>query len=156
MLELNPSQLQQIKTHAEQVYPHECCGILIGRRELDRYITIEAICTANEWEDSNLQDVFTTNSDRVNSLRDRYIISPIEILHAQQRSRDRNLDIIGFFHSHPDCAAVPSEFDRRYAWDVYSYPIVSVIQGTAVDIRSWRLDIDRIFQPEEIITEDSG
>jgi proteasome lid subunit RPN8/RPN11 len=71
---------------------------------------------------------------------------------ALLRSADRNLDIIGIYHSHPDHPAVPSEFDRAIAWSQYSYIIVSVQQGKACDLKSWSLDDDHQFQPEEILT----
>jgi proteasome lid subunit RPN8/RPN11 len=73
-----------------------------------------------------------------------------DIFQAQKRGRDLNLEIIGFFHSHPDYPAIPSECDRVQAWEVYSYPIVSVIQGKAIEIKSWVLDEDRVFRSEEI------
>jgi proteasome lid subunit RPN8/RPN11 len=80
----------------------------------------------------------------------RYTIPPLAIFQAQQRGRELQLDIIGFFHSHPDCPAIPSICDRDQAWEIYSYPIVSVIQGKVADIQSWVLDRERNFQAEEI------
>jgi proteasome lid subunit RPN8/RPN11 len=74
------------------------------------------------------------------------------MLQAQKDARDRHLDIVGIFHSHPDHPAVPSEFDRAIAWQRYSYIIVSVQQGQACDLKSWSLDDDQQFQPEAIIT----
>jgi len=71
---------------------------------------------------------------------------------AQKDARDRNLDIIGIFHSHPDHPAVPSEFDRAIAWQQYSYIIVSVQQGKAWELKSWSLDDNHQFQPEELLT----
>jgi proteasome lid subunit RPN8/RPN11 len=71
---------------------------------------------------------------------------------VQKEVRSRNLDIIGIFHSHPDNPARPSEFDRAIAWQSYSYIIVSVQQGKACDLKSWILDDDHQFQPEEIVT----
>jgi proteasome lid subunit RPN8/RPN11 len=74
------------------------------------------------------------------------------MLKAQKQARDRNLDIIGIYHSHPDHPAVPSEFDRAIAWQQYSYIIVSVQQGKACDLKNWSLDDDHQFQPEEMLT----
>jgi proteasome lid subunit RPN8/RPN11 len=73
------------------------------------------------------------------------------MLKAQKDARDRNLDIVGIFHSHPDHPAVPSEFDRAIAWQQYSYIIVSVQNGLARDLKSWSLDDDDQFQHEEIL-----
>ena len=75
-------------------------------------------------------------------------------MRGEQYARERQLDVIGFYHSHPDVAAVPSVFDREHAWPTYSYLIVSVLQGEAVDIRSWELESDRSrFNPEAISQE---
>ncbi|TAG02897.1 MAG: M67 family peptidase [Oscillatoriales cyanobacterium] len=76
---------------------------------------------------------------------------PEDMLRAMKHGRDRTLDIIGIYHSHPDCPAVPSECDRKMAWAKYSYIIVSVRQGSSEDLRSWSLDAEGNFQAEEII-----
>jgi proteasome lid subunit RPN8/RPN11 len=73
-------------------------------------------------------------------------------LRVQKQARDRELDIIGIYHSHPDHPAIPSEFDRAIAWHHYSYIIISVQQGIASDLRSWTLDPHHQFQPEDMIT----
>jgi proteasome lid subunit RPN8/RPN11 len=144
-IEISTTQLQIIYHHAETIYPEECCGILLGRlaRNTDNdKIVVEIIPTINAWEGSTDKISRTKHS--------RYIIPPQEILQAQKRAENLQLEIIGFFHSHPDTVAIPSECDREQAWEVYSYPIISVIQGKVQSIASWTLDDDRIFQPEEI------
>lgn len=90
-------------------------------------------------------------SELVTTKTRRYTIAPIVFLQAQSEARDRRLDIIGIYHSHPDNCATPSEFDRVYAWPQYSYIIVSVQQGKACDLNSWSLDDNHRFQPEEMI-----
>lgn len=82
----------------------------------------------------------------------RYWIDPKELLAAQKHGRDRQLDIIGVYHSHPEHSAIPSECDRACAWPHYSYLIISVHQGQAQDYRSWSLDEQQHFQPEAILT----
>jgi proteasome lid subunit RPN8/RPN11 len=72
---------------------------------------------------------------------------------VQRDGRERNLDIIGIYHSHIDHPAVPSECDRRLAWSSYSYVIVSVVHGKASDLKSWCLDDQHQFQPEPIQPE---
>jgi proteasome lid subunit RPN8/RPN11 len=144
-IEISTPQLQIIYRHAETIYPEECCGILLGtlaRNTDNDKIIIEVIPTINTWEGS-IDEISRTKHSR-------YIIPPQEILQAQKRAEDIQLEIIGFFHSHPDTVAVPSECDREKAWEVYSYPIISVIQGKVKSIASWTLDDNRIFQPEEI------
>ena len=79
-----------------------------------------------------------------------YWIAPEEMLAAMKDARQRNLEIVGIYHSHPDHPAVPSECDRRLAWSQYSYLIVSVLQGKATNAQSWVLDENHQFQPEAI------
>jgi proteasome lid subunit RPN8/RPN11 len=144
-IEISVAQLKIIYTHAETIYPEECCGILLGRlarNTANDKVVIEVIPTINTWEGS-IDEISRTKHSR-------YIIPPQEILQAQKRAENLQLEIIGFFHSHPDTVAVPSECDREKAWEIYSYPIISVIQGKVQSIASWTLDENRIFQSEEI------
>lgn len=138
-----------MRTHAESVYPEECCGLLLGKLTGDAKTLIEVLPTENSWGD-DADDVFPTSAS--SSKRNRFSIAPKVMLVAQKDARDRHLDIIGIFHSHPDGQAVPSEFDRAIAWQQYSYIILSVQQGKACDLKSWILDDHHQFQPEEILT----
>jgi proteasome lid subunit RPN8/RPN11 len=145
-----PAQIQSISTHAEAIYPEECCGILLGKiAKFDRTV-IEVIPTVNAWVAADRIDESNPPNELDRSKQSRYKIAPQDIFQSQKRSRDLDLEIIGFFHSHPDHPAIPSTCDRDQAWEVYSYPIVSVIQGKVSNIESWVLDGDRIFQPEAI------
>ncbi|MEA5592876.1 M67 family metallopeptidase [Rivularia sp. UHCC 0363] len=147
MIELNKEQLQTILTHAESTYPEECCGVIFGHMYRDRKTVIEIIPTENAWNG----DANNFSDDDVNhGKKRRYTISPQEMFQLQKSARERNLNIIGIFHSHPDNPAIPSEFDRNYAWQEYSYIIVSVQKGQAGDVNSWVLDDDSQFQQEEI------
>jgi proteasome lid subunit RPN8/RPN11 len=144
------AQLKIIYTHAESVYPEECCGILLGQLdELGRAV-IEVIPTVNTWDQPKLVDPLNIDIEIERTKHSRYSIAPKDIFLAQKRARDLNLDIIGFFHSHPDYPAIPSICDRDQAWEVYSYPIVSVINGKASTIKSWLLDSSGVFQSEQI------
>ncbi len=131
-----------ICNHAESVYPEECCGILLGKIMGISKTAVEVIPTINAWR--------KPESDEVNrSKNNRYSIDPHDIFTAHKRARELHFDIIGFFHSHPDYPAIPSMCDRSQAWEVYSYPIISVINGKVREIKSWVLDGDGIFQLEE-------
>lgn len=145
-IEIGKLELEQIYHHAESVYPDECCGILIGKIAGDRKIVNAALCTINAWETQPA----SVASERERTQTSRYQIAPQDILHAQKSARALQLEIIGFFHSHPDTPAIPSECDRERAWEVYSYPIVSVVAGRVQAIASWVLDEDRVFRAEEI------
>ena len=154
MLKLSAEQIQQILTHAEQTYPYECCGILMGKIEGtgDKYL-VELIPTENSWnaETSENFEVPELLKNPVMTTEHYFTISPQEMLKAQKEGRDRNLVIIGIYHSHPDHPAIPSEYDRLWAWSEYSYIIVSVQQGKAADVQNWCLDEHHQFQPEELI-----
>ncbi|MBV8885953.1 MAG: M67 family metallopeptidase [Chroococcidiopsidaceae cyanobacterium CP_BM_RX_35] len=93
----------------------------------------------------------TPDSEQTKNRKRRYAIAPAMLLQAQRIARDRHLDIIGIYHSHPDSRAVPSELDRLYAWHRYLYIIVSVQQGKVDDLLCWSLDDNNRFQPEEIL-----
>jgi proteasome lid subunit RPN8/RPN11 len=140
---ISAEQRKIICNHAESAYPEECCGILLGKIVGISKTVVEVIPTINAWNKLESDEL-----DR--SKNNRYSIDPQDIFTAQKRSREFNLEIIGFFHSHPDYPAIPSTCDRSQAWEVYSYPIVSVINGKVSEIKSWVLDSDGVFQLEEI------
>ncbi|HEY9878453.1 MAG TPA: M67 family metallopeptidase [Leptolyngbyaceae cyanobacterium] len=157
VLILDTDTLQRIRTHAEQTYPEECCGILVGlgscqAEDLGCRSVVEATPVENSWdaEAAAIVDSLTStqSSEPTHPKRDRYWVDPKTLLTVQRTARDRNLDIVGIYHSHPDNPAVPSECDRTLAWSGYSYIIVSVVQGQATDVRSWCLDETHQFQAE--------
>ncbi|NER32133.1 MAG: M67 family metallopeptidase, partial [Symploca sp. SIO1C4] len=109
--------------------------------------------TDNSWDQQTADQFMTINSSqwRSSSKASSFSIAPIVLLKAQKDARDRQLDIIGIYHSHPDHQAIPSEFDRAIAWQRYSYIIISVQQGKAGELKSWRLDDNHQFQLEEML-----
>ena len=141
---ISNEQQKIIYNHAESAYPEECCGILLGKIAGISKTVLEVIPTINAWNKAESDEL-----DR--SKNNRYSIDPRDIFMAQKRARELDLDIIGFFHSHPDYAAIPSTCDRSQAWEVYSYPIISVINGRVSEIKSWVLDGDGVFQEERQI-----
>jgi proteasome lid subunit RPN8/RPN11 len=143
-----------MQTYAESTYPEECCGLLLGYLSGDTKTLVEVLPTENSWDEA-AADAFQSiesSSHRKPSKRNRFSIDPKVMLKVQKDARDRNLNIIGVYHSHTDHPAIPSEFDRAIAWEQYSYIIVSVQQGTAHDLKSWTLDDNHQFQSEEICT----
>ncbi len=144
MIELSPADLARIRAHGEAAYPEECCGILVGRTGkaadgngavLARVVRL--VGAENEREDE--------------SRHNRYLIPPEVILRTERAARADGLDVVGYYHSHPDHPSRPSDFDRDHAWPGYSYLIVSVRKGRARDERSWRLSDDRSRFDEEPI-----
>jgi proteasome lid subunit RPN8/RPN11 len=145
---LSDSHLLSIRSHAENTYPEECCGLLLGRVADDVKTLIEILPTDNAWS-SEAEENWPEQAGLTE--RRRYAIKSEDMLRAMKHGRDRNLEIVGIYHSHPDCPAVPSECDRTMAWAQYSYIIVSVRQGSSEDLRSWSLDAEGNFQAEEIL-----
>jgi len=137
MIEARSEHLEAIRLHGQRDYPYECCGLLIGGFGDDA---------------KTVQEVYPiSNAREEDAKRNRFLITPQELMRGEKYARERKLDVIGFYHSHPDHPSAPSAFDREHAWPTYSYLIVSVQQGRAADIRSWELEPDRTrFNPEEI------
>jgi proteasome lid subunit RPN8/RPN11 len=137
---LNEQHLAQIREHGERDYPFECCGLLIGRFESDgRKTVVEAHAISNSREES--------------AKRNRFLIRPEELMRGEKYAREKGLDVVGFYHSHPDDRAVPSRYDLDHAWPVYSYIIVAVGKSRADELRSWEMDSDRSRFNEEEIAE---
>jgi len=135
-LRLGSATADQIHRDLARAYPEEGCGVLLGREEGETRAVVRAVTFDNQVDDSR---------------HNRYLISPEQFLAADRAARDEGLDVLGFFHSHPDHPARPSEFDRENAWPWYSYVIVSVLQGRAADTTCWRLAEDRSrFEPETL------
>ena len=117
----------------EQHYPEEACGFLVGKETSERRV-IEAA-----WPAKNIS---SENRKR------RFIVDPVDYLHAEKRAAREGLLLLGIFHSHPDHPAVPSEHDLVAAHPYFSYTIVSLAGGTIADTRSYQL-IDGNFVEEE-------
>lgn len=140
MIELTEEQLARMRQHGERDYPFECCGLMLGRFESDgRKIVAETYPISNAREEE--------------AKRNRFLIRPEELRRGEKYAREKGLDVVGFYHSHPDERAVPSKYDLEHAWPTYSYILVSVEKGRAVDLRSWEMEPDRSRFNEEGITE---
>jgi proteasome lid subunit RPN8/RPN11 len=138
MIALEEQQLDEIRRHGESEYPHECCGLLIGRLGEDgrkRVAEVYPVSNAREEE----------------AKHNRSLILPEEYMRGERYARGRGLEVVGNYHSHPDHEAVPSQFDLDHAWPTWSYIIVSVRDGRAEDLRSWEMEANRErFNEEEI------
>ncbi len=142
MIHISEKILENIKLNAEKTYPNECCGFIFG-----------SIKDSNKYAKHILE---CKNSSADSEKYHRFVITPENMMNAERFARFTKLDIIGFYHSHPDCDAVPSEYDRSHALPVYSYIIISAVKGKAEEIKSWELDKNsdyKKFRNEKITTE---
>ncbi|MDR2865718.1 MAG: M67 family metallopeptidase [Spirochaetaceae bacterium] len=138
MIKLSSALQLSIMTEAEKAYPDECCGIILGKLEFDGSKSAESLITVDNARE---------NSQRYH----RFEITAEDIKDAEQKARKQGKDLIAFYHSHPDHPAVPSDYDREHALPFYSYIIVSVEKGKAIQLTSWELTEDRIeFRKEEV------
>jgi proteasome lid subunit RPN8/RPN11 len=152
-LKLDSRQLDEIRRHGARDYPNECCGILLGKAEDNAKQVLEVVPLANLRHDpKRAQELLPLEEPGRESERNRFLIDPLEQLRVEKDARARGLDVVGYYHSHPDHPARPSAYDRDHAWPWYSYVIVSVERGEAKLLTSWVLAEDRSrFDPEEIL-----
>jgi proteasome lid subunit RPN8/RPN11 len=124
---------EKIRAHGAETYPHECCGALLGRDRdaVDPEVAREVLA------------LFPLVNRRDDSPRNRFSVTAEDVLEADKAAQARGLEVIGWYHSHPDHPARPSQYDQDHAWPWYSYIIVSVHHGSPQDMTSWRLNDDR-------------
>ena len=140
MLRIGQSEYDAIRRHGEETYPHECCGVLLGHADEDGRTVTKTIRCGN------------TRSD---SPHNRYNIAPQELVHIQRQAREKGLEIVGFYHSHPDHPARWSQTDLAEAhWIGCSYVITSVERGQAKITNSFFLagetEEDKRFADEPV------
>lgn len=137
MIRVPKEQLAEIREHGVRDYPYECCGLLLGRFGEDGKVVHETYPISNAREES--------------AKRNRFLITPEELMRGERYARSRDLEVVGFYHSHPDSPAVPSKYDLEHAWPTYSYVIVSTSEGQSGDLLSWEQEADRSrFKQEEL------
>lgn len=167
MIYLSSTDREAIAQHAERTYPNECCGLLLGWRQKNGSVRVSEVWALdNAWNEeaaNELAELGSSSSSSADGKHRRYWIDPKDLLKAQRYVRQhpdpsanpaQQFDMIGIYHSHPDHPAIPSECDRVCAWTEYSYIIVSVQQGYACELLSWKLDDTHQFQPEVLILMD--
>jgi proteasome lid subunit RPN8/RPN11 len=134
-LQLPGRLADDIRRHGEAAYPAECCGALVGRVVDDAKLVVRLAPAVNRRTDDP----------------HRYLIAPDDLRRLEAAVRAEGLDIVGYYHSHPDHPAAPSAFDADHAWPWYSYVIVRVDHGRGADLASWRLDDERpAMHPEPL------
>lgn len=117
--------LNEMRTAAEAGYPFEVCGLLLGNMN------------ESGWDIRQVRPVKNLNTERAT---DRFRLDPEAYLEIDRELRRSKLEIVGVYHSHPDCPAKPSPTDRASAWEGFAYPIIGTRQGSVTEIRCWRLN----------------
>ena len=131
---ITPAVDAAIRAHGTETYPNECCGALIGR-------------------DGVVTEVYGLPNTTEEGPRRRFLVRPQDYREAEKRASAAGGELLGFYHSHPDHPARPSQYDLDHAWPFFSYIIVAVAAGVPGDMTSWRLQDDRsAFDPEELVT----
>ena len=127
---------EQTRALGEKAYPNEGCGILLGG-------------FGDEIEVVEVREGTNLREDRV---RDRYILDPKDILQAEKDARERGIEVVGFWHTHPDHPAQPSQYDADHAWPEYVYVIMAIHSGSQVDVNAFvlRQEDPPEFGPEPI------
>ena len=141
-IRLTEPHLAAIRRHGEKTFPQECCGFLLGQQD-NGVKTVTQLSAAD-------------NARENTARHNRFLITAEMYLSADREARTTGLDILGFYHSHPNAPARPSEYDREHAWAWYSYVIVSVRDGAAHDLTSWVLRDDRSsFDLEKVLNSNN-
>ena len=138
-IKVKQEHLNQIRKHGEETYPYECCGFLLGAREGETNVLIEA---------------FPAENERQESQETRYLITPDQYKRADDYARSQGLGVIGYYHSHPDHPAAPSGYDLDHScWPGESYIIVAVEKGNSAALNSFTKPDYTRFETEEILSE---
>jgi proteasome lid subunit RPN8/RPN11 len=148
MLKLGHADYEALRAHGEETYPHECCGVLLGKSEADG---------------NHVHQIVRAGNTRTDRAHDRYNIAPEELIRAQRQARGLGLDIVGFYHSHPDHPAQWSKTDFEEAhWVGCSYIITNIDKGKATVTNSFLLrgasEEDKKFldEPVQVVAGEVG
>ncbi len=135
-LKISAGDVSHIHNHAKETYPEECAGVIVGMDTGEMKVVVDV------WRAENVHEEERSR---------RFLIEPLQIKKFEEQAQERDLDVLGFYHSHPDHPAEPSEYDRDHAWPYYSYIIASVGSDEVKAMRSWVLKDDRSGYDEEQI-----
>lgn len=130
MLEIPDTLFRKMEAHALEGYPSEVCGFLLGV----------------DGEARQVREVRRASNVLADSTRDRYLIDPRDTLKVDRETRQRGLQIVGFYHSHPDHPASPSGYDVERAWPWYTYLILATTSRGVREARAWRLEGEKMVE----------
>ena len=127
-MRISDDLVAKIRSHGEHTYPEECCGILLGSGAGDVAI---------------VQDVVEIDNSQDENRRRRFFVTPEQYRKSEELADSRGLVLLGFYHTHPDHPAAPSDFDLNHALPWFTYVIMSVVRGQGGDVTAWLLRDDR-------------
>jgi proteasome lid subunit RPN8/RPN11 len=133
-IRLDADAIATIRAHGAATYPDECCGALIG---------------ASSAGVTDVREARPLDNVTAEGPRRRFLVSAADYREAERQAGDAGAELVGFYHSHPDHPAEPSQYDLDHAWPNFSYVILAVGDGKPADLRSWRLRADRSAFDEE-------
>ncbi len=139
---LTTSQARQVEVEGARAYPNECCGVLYGRDEVGARVVERIEPVTNDF----------VSGEQFH----RFSISGKQLMAAERSASEAKQLVLGFYHSHPDHPARPSEYDRQHAWPFYSYIIVAIAEKTPGEMTSWILDESTEQFLQETITIQSS
>ena len=134
MIRIESEPWAQMVAHARETYPNECCGAMLGSTDGEQKAVRIAIRLKNAF--AGVQAA-------------RYELRPEDLLAADRAARDRNMDLIGIYHSHPDCDAYFSRTDLQNSCPWYSFVVLSIQKGEFHHANSWLPNVDQTDAAKE-------
>lgn len=141
MIRIAKNLAGKIATHGQRTYPEECCGVLLG---------------SNDGEVVQILDVAEFENTQEDNRRRRFFVTPKQYMRAERMASEKGMELLGFYHSHPDHPAIPSEFDRDHALPWFTYIVLAVERGESKVMTAWLLSEARDrFVEKPLSVEDS-
>jgi proteasome lid subunit RPN8/RPN11 len=134
MIRIQPEPWSAMVAHAQRTYPNECCGAMLGTIDGDTKNVSESIALENAFAGAQAQ---------------RYELRPEDLLAADKAARDRGMDLIGIYHSHPDCDAYFSTTDLKNSCPWYSFVVLSIQKGDFHHANSWLPNVEQTAAEKE-------
>jgi len=134
MIRIESQPWASMVAHARKTYPNECCGAMLGTTDGEKKVVSEAIALENAYEGAQAA---------------RYELRPEDLLAADKAARDRGMDLIGIYHSHPDCDAYFSKTDLQNSCPWYSFVVLSIQKGEFHHANSWLPNVEQTDAAKE-------
>ena len=140
MITLSKTLFSDLQSHGEEAFPEECCGAMFGRVDGVKKLVNKLVRLDNKWEDTQTETKYR-----------RFKVGPDDYQYLESMAKKEQTTLLGFYHTHPNHPAVPSETDALYAWPFFSYIILSVKNGVSDDCFSYLFDFDTRQFTKEVL-----